>query len=497
MATGRTGWAGGRLPYALGNRVATLSGTVKAVEEHETLGNPRTSQELTGMVQQTPRNAGLTELLDEANWSLTQCARAVNRAGQEAGMSLHYDQSAVSHWVSGTMPRAKVRPIIVEAFARKLKRPVTLSEAGLADMDPAAGSGRGETVDDLLELGKADMDPSRRGVLTKALYSAALVVPGYPELAGTDRAVTARRAARVGASEVEIVRSMTERIADILDLFGGGHARPMAAAFLVNTVSPYLRADAASAVRADLLSAASDLVYLTGWMAMYEREHGLGQRYYVKALGLAGAAEDHVTYCRTLRGMSLQAGNLGYGTKALQLADAAAEASPKAGPRLHAFLAGQQAASAAMTGDRGTAFSRLAETETALSKADSRKDAVGGYDLSAYLFHTSAVLYHLGDLPGSIKAMQDCLRAQPEQERQGRVHANGLLAQRQCELGHLDAACATWTAFLGDYEQVSSARGDEHFDTMRTMIRTHRASRPVRTLHERARQVAAGKGIAA
>ncbi|MYS23408.1 MULTISPECIES: hypothetical protein [unclassified Streptomyces] len=449
------------------------------------------------MTTRPVRNTGLAALLDEADWSRTQCALAVNRAGQEAGMALHYDQSAVSHWLSGTMPRVKVRPVIVEVLARRLKRPVTLREAGLADSGAVDAHEGGETADDLLELGKADMDPSRRGVLTTALYSAALAVPGFPDLAGTDRATAARPTSRIGDGEVEIVRSMTERIADILDTFGGGHARPMAAAFLVNTVSPYLRADASEAHRAAMLSAASDLVYLTGWMAMYEREHGLGQRYYVKALKLAGAAEDHLTYCRTLRGMSLQAGNLGYGTKALQLADAAAEASPQAGPRLHAFLAGQQAASAAQTGDRTQAFSRLAETEAALSKADSRKDAVGGYDTSAFLFHTSAVLYHLGDLPGSVKAMQDCLRVQPPSERQGRVHANGLLAQRQLELGHLDAACATWGRFLDDYEQVSSSRGDEHFDTMRTRIRPHRKSPSVRTLEQRAREVAARKGLAA
>lgn len=73
----------------------------------------------------------------------------------------------------------------------------------------------------------------------------------------------------------------------------------MAAAFLVNTVAPYLSASAPEKVRKNMLSAASDLVYLTGWMAMYEREHGLGQRYYMKALKLAGAAEDHVTPERT------------------------------------------------------------------------------------------------------------------------------------------------------------------------------------------------------
>jgi len=93
--------------------------------------------------------------------------------------------------------------------------------------------------------------------------------------------------------------------------------------------------------------------------------------------------------------------------------------------------------------------------------------------------------------------MQGCLRVQPAQERQGRVHANGLLAQRQLELGHLDAACATWTLFLDDYEQVSSARGDEHFDTMRTRVRGFRSSPAVRELWARANEVAVGKGVAA
>ncbi|MEU5049521.1 hypothetical protein [Streptomyces sp. NPDC021096] len=437
-------------------------------------------------------NAGLAGLLDQARWSRTQFAMAVNRTGAEAGLSLRYDQSAVSHWLSGTMPRTQVRPVIVEALARRLKRPVTHAEAGLAR---AAGGESGSTLDDLVDVGRADMDPSRRGVLTAGMYSAALAVPLFPDLAGRAEKPPGDtgRTARIGSGEVATVRTMTEKIADILDELGGGHARPMAAAFLVNTVAPYLKASAPEPVRKDMLAAASDLVYLTGWMAMYEREHGLGQRYYVKALKLAGAAEDHITYCRTLRGMSLQASNLGYGTKALHLADAAAEASPKAGPRLRAFLAGQQAHAASMTGDRHTAIARLRETETALSKADSRREAIGGYDASAYQFHVSHVLYEFKDLEGSIRAMQECLKTQPRQERQGRLHSHALLAQRQFELGHLEAACATWHLFLDDYVLLSTARGDEHFATMRRHIRPYTKTRAVRDLTNRAREVAGAK----
>ncbi len=233
-------------------------------------------------------------------------------------MTLKYDQSAVSHWLSGTQPRAQVRPVIVEVLERKLGRPVTYAEAGLRSPKPGPAVDSTDTTDSLLDLGRADMDPSRRGVLAAGLYSAALTVPLFAgEAYAEERERSVRPTGRIGAAEVATVRTMTDRIADILDELGAGHARPMAAAFLVNTVAPYLRASATGPVRRDMLSAASDLTYLTGWMAMYERAHGLGQQYYVKALRLAQEASDHVTYCRTLRGMSLQASNLRYGHKAL------------------------------------------------------------------------------------------------------------------------------------------------------------------------------------
>ncbi len=440
------------------------------------------------------RNSGLENLLEQAVWSRTQLANAVNRTAGEAGLALKYDQSAVSHWLSGTQPRAQVRPVIIEVLERKLGRPVTYAEAGLRSPKSLAADSV-NTADSLLDLGRADMDPSRRGVLAAGLYSAALAVPLFAgEAYAKERERSVRPTGRIGEAEVATVRTMTDRIADILDELGAGHARPMAAAFLVNTVAPYLRASATGTVRCDMLSAASDLTYLTGWMAMYERAHGLGQQYYVKALRLAREASDHVTYCRTLRGMSLQASNLRYGRRALELADSAAEAAPDAGPRLVAFLRGQQAHASSMVGDRRAAFERLREAESALSKADSRRESIGGYDQAAYQFHVAHVLYETRDLPGSIAALKTSLRAQPKQERQGRLHANAVMAQRQFEFGHIEEACTTWGTFLDDYVGLSSARGDEHFATLRRRIAPYGKVRAARELQERSRQVAGVKG---
>ncbi|MFJ8478187.1 hypothetical protein [Kitasatospora sp. NPDC094011] len=436
-------------------------------------------------------NTELTALMQQAGWGNDQLARAVNRVGTEAGLRLSYDKSAISHWLSGTRPRADVREVVRETFSRRLGRPVTPEETGFGSGSELR-DGRG-VLSDLMSIGRSDMDPSRRGMLTAGLYSLALTVPVFNDDADRIAHTAAGRTVRVGKGEAATVRTMTDRIAGILDELGAAHARPMAAAFLVNSVGPWLQASGTAEVKAELLSAAADLTYLTGWMAMYETAHGLGQKYYVQALRLARDAQDHVTYCRTLRGMALQASNLGHGPKSLELADSAAEAAPASGPRLRAFLTGQQAHGAAMVKDRRQAFARLAETETALAQAEGRNDSIGGYDQAAYHFHVSHVLYELGNLPGAIKELQLSNRVRPTNEKQGRVHGNGLLARRQMELGHVDAACATWDAFLDDYVTISSVRGDEHFQTLNKALPAHAASRTVRQLHQRTHEVARQK----
>lgn len=420
-----------------------------------------------------------------------QLARRVNAAGRELGLRMHYDKTSVSHWLAGSVPKPEARPAVTEALSRLLGRPVTCAEVGWETEENPAGER--DFVAGVIDLSRADMDPTRRGVLKTGMYAAALAVPRYEDVAGRLESVTAGRTVHIGRSDVETVRTMTDKVADILDQVGAGHARPMAAAFLVNTAGPYLRASGTDEVQRDMRAAVADFVYLTGWMAMYEDQQGLGQTYYLRALELAGAAEDHVTYCRTLRGMSLQATHLGHGKKGLELADAAAEAAPSAGPRLVAFLRGQQAAAAAMTNARNTALARLREAESALSRADDRRDAVGGYDQAAYFFHEAHVRWHLGDKDGSIASLRRSNAARSPLERQGRLHCLGVTAERQFRMRHIEAACQTWGTFLDEHVTISSARGDEHLKTMLKALPAYRRVAGARELEERARHVAALK----
>ncbi|MFJ4972395.1 tetratricopeptide repeat protein [Streptomyces sp. NPDC088755] len=315
-------------------------------------------------------NAGLERLHRETGWTLRQLAQEINRLGTERGTPVAYQKPSVHQWLNGQLPKESVRPLIIEAFSRKLLRPVTYGEAGFPE--PAEESKNPPaTVEGLMELGRQDMDPSRRSVLGAGLFSVALTVPGWQDVVDRMEAIKQNPKLRIGQAEVRAVLAMTERLSDLDDDFGGRYARPMAAAFLVNTVSPYLKAESSSETRNSMLSAAAFLCYLTGWMAVDEGAHGRAQQYYVTALELAGAGGDHRTYCHVLRGMSVQAANLGHGAPAVRLANAATEAAPESTPRMRAFMAGPQAHSYALAGERANALTALREAERAVSQAES------------------------------------------------------------------------------------------------------------------------------
>ncbi|MER5493966.1 hypothetical protein [Streptomyces sp. NPDC002490] len=272
-------------------------------------------------------NERLTLLFRETGWTERQLAQAVNRVGVELGVPTRYRQSSAHQWLNGCLPKAVARPLILEALARRLRRPVTRSMAGFPEGEPPE-TGAPSPIDGIVDLGLQDLSPSRRAVVGATLFSVALSVPDWPEVAGRTSLVQQGDARRIGMPEVDMVGQVTERLNALYDDFGGRHARPMAAAFLVNTVTPYLRVDATESVRNAMVSAAALLCCLTGWMAVDEGLHGLAQRYYVKGLELAGASADHTTYCHILRGMSVQAADLGHGAPAVRLATAASAAAP-------------------------------------------------------------------------------------------------------------------------------------------------------------------------
>ncbi|MEU6487015.1 tetratricopeptide repeat protein [Streptomyces sp. NPDC046887] len=434
-------------------------------------------------------NAGLERLYRESGWTLRQFAQEVNRLGTERGTPLRYREPSVHQWLSGHLPKESVRPLVLEVFARRMLRPITYAEAGFP-LPPEESSSHPTTVEGLVDLGRQDMNPSRRSVLNAGLFSVALAVPNWPDVIGRMEAIQTGKTQRIGMADVNMVIAMTERVSDLDDQFGGRHARPMAAAFLVNTVAPYLKAEAPDPVRKAMMAAASDLCYLTGYMAVDEGVHGLAQRYYLKALELAGAAEDHLTYCTTLRGMSVQSVDLGHGRHAMRLADAAAAASPQAGPRMRAFLAGQQAHASAQLGDRHASLRYLREAEAAIEKAESRSKTFGSYNSSTLAYHIAQVRYELGDVSGSVESLESHFRLRDASDsRRSAIRFSFMLAERQLRIGHLEVACSTWGKALDEVPTIHSGRVDEQVARISSLLRPYLANVVARNIYDRVNEV--------
>ncbi|WP_420156635.1 hypothetical protein [Nocardiopsis sp. CNT-189] len=220
-------------------------------------------------------------------------------------------------------------------------------------------------------------------------------------------------------------------------------------------------------------------------MAWDDEAHGLAERYFLQALGLAAEADDPLTYATVLRGMSIQAGDLGHRTEALHLVEAATSAAGTAAPpRMRAFLLGQEAVAHAALGDRRSALNSFGKAERHLEAATSKVETFGSYHHASLAYQEAHLRSHLGDLDGAVKAMRTSNRRRPAAERRSRAISTAQLAEMQYRAGHLEAACDSWDAFLDDYPHLRAGRADAAVRRIRGAARRHRGN-------ARARQVAA------
>lgn len=107
-------------------------------------------------------------------------------------------------------------------------------------------------------------------------------------------------------------------------------------------------------------------------------------------------------------------------------------------------------------------------------------------------YHDAQVRYALGDVVGSLDSLQLHFRVRNpknESHRSG-MRFTALLAERQMEIGHLDAACATWMNVVENYSSMNSDKVDQRVKEMFRLIRPHLKNPTARDLYERARLAA-------
>jgi tetratricopeptide (TPR) repeat protein len=463
-------------------------------------------------------NAALRGLLLEARWTEDGLARQVNAVAAEIGLATRLDRRSVSHWLAGRRPRSPLPELIAEAFARRLGRPLSAVQTGLAaDAGPAGSTqstweaaSRGdpkedplETLEILCKLTESDKETDQGGVYNLAELDDLHAWPADDLFQAPFRTAVG---ARLEPEHVDSARQMAKVFVDADSVFGGGYARAALARYLAYDIAPRLRAPARRETRKRMLSAATELAHLCGFMCFDDERNAIAQRYYKAALKLSIENEDPVGYAATLRAMSVQARTLGHFPEARSLAEAAVAGvldCEMPNPQ-RASLYGPLAVAAAAQGDRDAALTALTcaerlvggrATRAGAAAADPGQDsAIGRYHAASHADQEAAVRALLGDRPGAIRVLSESVRRRSADERRSRAITLASLAELHLDQGHLDESIAACHAFIDDYQPLRSSRARSALGRLTARLRPHAANHSARQLLVRAAGVSSYSG---
>ncbi|WNF27138.1 hypothetical protein RI138_09960 [Streptomyces sp. C11-1] len=457
--------------------------------------------------RRTP-NQALRILLGEAGWSGARLAREVNALGAAQGNALHYDRTAVAHWLAGSRPRRPVPSLVAEALSRRLGRTVREQDTGLsaprspgrAPVAPAGEEGAVARLEHVLNA------VDRRGVTLVGAYSLAALVtsagppvtpPAGPAPAG--QAAPVRQAGiprQVGTVHVMSAREMLALFSQGDAVFGAGRVHEPLRQYLSVTVLPWLKREMTPGVRRELLTVASRLTYLCAFTHFDMNHHAAAQRLYLTGAELAREAGDRIGHGLALRGLSVQAHALGHFGEAHHLAEQAVQESLRyAPPHQQAFFHGQLAVALAARGDVRHAR-HLAAADRCLERSSNGDSPVGAFHPGSLALQRASVAVSRGDRRTAAAALDISLRHRPADERRSRALGLAELAENRLAIGHLEQACHAWHRFLDVYPRIHSARADDRVRLMIAKSRPYTTSPAVAALHARAHELRRGRSAA-
>ncbi|WP_448315411.1 transcriptional regulator [Streptomyces sp. CO7] len=445
-------------------------------------------------------NERLQALIQEAGCSNAGLARRVNLCGAEHGLDLRYDKTSVARWLRGQQPRGRAPAVIAEALGRKLGRAVTIDEIGMANgKNLATGVGLqfaptvAGAVEQVSELWRSDV--GRRDFLAgTSVAASALVEPSRDWLISAPDPQVARAVGpRVGPSDVDAVKAMTQALVDLDHRFGSGHVRPVLVHYLNSVVSGLLSGSYKESVGRELFAAVARLTELAGYMAVDTGQPALAQRYYIQALRLAQAAGDRGYGGYVLAAsMSHLAAQLGNPREIAQLARAAQEgARGRVTPRAQAMFHAAEARGHAVLGDTAAAEVACGRALDAMEAAAGATEAgddpvwISHFD-EAYLADELAHCHRdLGQAEQAERYARRSLDGHPETRARRRAIGHVLLATAQLQRRELEQACATALDAARILGSLRSDRGAEYLDDFRHRLEPYRSEAPVRAFTER------------
>jgi hypothetical protein len=264
---------------------------------------------------------------------------------------------------------------------------------------------------------------------------------------------------------------------------GGGHARTALVQYLTSDVATYLRGSYTDErVRKEMFSAASELAYLSGWMAFDNAEHSIAQHYFSVAVKLAAEADDPPMAGHVLRAMAHQAVGLGHFRQGLELAVASMDGKRyrMASPRERALFGVVYARALGAAGQKSAASEALITAEDDLASAttdDDEPSRVFFFSEASLAHETACTLRDTGDLSGALREFRRSARTRKARTFT-RTHAVtlGYLGAVHLRRGEIDEACTTWSTALDAMDGIHSARVRQTVVDMRAALSAFRCS---------------------
>ncbi|MFE4359142.1 tetratricopeptide repeat protein [Kitasatospora sp. NPDC056800] len=369
-------------------------------------------------------------------------------------------------------------------------------DAPAAQVDVPEG-GVGDTVSSVLALGRSEV-LRREFMASSSGY--ALAALGLPDLDSITRRVTANSGAtvRVGQGEVLAVRQMVKSLGDAAAELGGGHARHLAVQYLVENVSPWLDGAWSESVGRGLFAGAAQLTHLIGWMAQDEGNHGVAQKYYAHSYRLAAEAGDAELAATALRGLAVQAIDLGYRAAAVRIAEECVDQAKRLDdPKALAYYETTLADAAAQDGDRTTATRFLGTSQRHIERSSPTPGDswASHFSIGRWAHHSGMILAQLGAYEAAQEHLQVALDVHGLDRRRSHAIVLADLGAVQVRQENYGAALSTWCEFLVLAEGLRSVKVDDAVTDMRARLARIRTVHGATELDERAALFLAGRSV--
>ncbi|MCJ0870453.1 transcriptional regulator [Streptomyces sp. AP-93] len=425
-------------------------------------------------------NALLDALLAEAGMSHAGLAAYVNQAGRSRGLALRYEHTAVARWLKGQRPRGQVPDLICEVIGGRLRRPLTLDDAGFGlPGQPADPHGRGGTVplsgfvDRAAALWRCDGN-GRQPLDAGALTGTPAVMPVWEwENPPEDADVSREGPTRVGPEHVEILKAARAHYELMYRRAGGVATRDRVVRFLGTETAPMLRGSYSDGLGRSLHRAGGSLVAVAGICAYDSDAHGLAQRYFHQALRLAKASGDRGLGAYVIALIVNQCLHLREFRQAVAFAEAALRAAgPHTTPALAADLYAMQAKAYAQLGDTTAALACICKAEAAAERIrpGTEPDETGYVQPGLVNVQVAEALLGLGDLRAA-REQASAAVGTPAHDR-GRVHRLAMLCEIQLRQGEADQAVASAAEMAERAKGMESLRLRDRLRAVREQLLT-------------------------